>query len=180
MKCAHQPNNVPNTSGVWKWFLCMLWESFSLIWSCPKTLYLFWFFRGTLVASKVLWGYFPTAFTSSLWLVWSKVRGRRVALFLFKITLKYFSHCRLIFRGTLSYGLNQLLNQESDINKKRKNTGSRRKGCLVGKLSHSKKQTHQWCRSLEAFLQMYHWITADTMLWSKTSAGLWKPFWSFI
>ena len=50
--------------------------------------------------------------------------------------------CRLIFRGTLSYGLNQQLNQESDINKKRKNTGSRRKGCLVGKLSNSKKQTH--------------------------------------
>ena len=52
--------------------------------------------------------------------------------------------CRLIFRGTLSYGLNQQLNQESDINKKRKNTGSRRKGCLVRKLSNSKKQTHQW------------------------------------
>ena len=31
-----------------------------------------------------------------------------------------FFHCRLVFRGTLSYGLNQQLNQESDINKKGK------------------------------------------------------------
>lgn len=30
-----------------------------------------------------------------------------------------FCLCRLVFRGTLSYGLNQLLNQESDINKKK-------------------------------------------------------------
>ena len=113
MKGAHQPNDVPSTSGVRKWFLCMLWESFSLIWSCPKNLYLFWFFRGFLVTSKVLWGYFPTALNSSLWLVWSKVRGRRV------FTILFF-HCRLVFRGTLSYGLNQQLNQESDINKKGK------------------------------------------------------------
>ena len=41
MKGAQQPNDVPNTPGVWKWFLSMLWESFSLIWSCPKNLHLF-------------------------------------------------------------------------------------------------------------------------------------------
>ena len=86
---AQQPNDVPHTPRVWKWFLCMLWESFSLIWSCPKNLHLFWFFSGTLVASKVLWGYFPKAFTSSLWLVLSKVRGRGVAVFLLKIISGY-------------------------------------------------------------------------------------------
>ena len=167
MKGAHQPNDVPSTSGVWKWFLCILWESFSLIWSCPKNLICF-DFLGDFWSPQKFYG----AIFQRLWIRHCDWSGQK---FEDAEYLRCFFLWRLIFRGTLSYGVNQLLNQKIDINKKRKNTGSRRKGCLVGKLSNSKKQTHQWSWSLEAFLQI-----SDTMLWSKTSDGLWKSFWSFI